>query len=139
MLAETALLTAIVLLLGRLIGIWFRVNDPVDPRTPGGPTPRDLEAFVAIGAVIGGLALSAWRVEQGALLIFAGALAFGVTFPDLAPMALMFGTIGAINLGAWLVERIRAARRHHDPPPATQHRRPVHRQDARPRHVIGVG
>jgi hypothetical protein len=140
MAAETALFTAFVVLLGRVIGIWLGVENPVDPRTPGGPTPPDLEAFAAIGAVFAGLGISAWRVQHGALVILAGAIAFGIALPDLVPMALMFGLIGAINLGCWLFERIREERRHHDePPPETQHQRPVGRHAARPKHVAGFG
>jgi hypothetical protein len=140
MVAETLVLTALVVAIGRLAGIWLGVDNPVDPRTPGGPTPSDLEAFTAIGAVIAGLVISAWRVELGSLLLFAGAIAFAIALPDLVPMAVIFGLIGATNLTAALVEQLREQRRHHEaPPPETQHRRPVSRHGERPRHMAGFG
>jgi hypothetical protein len=110
MAGELLLIAAVVSIAGHLLGDWFGASPPADPRSFGGPTSTDIEAFTAIGAVALGLGLTGWRVVHGSLTIFAGALVFALTLPDLLPMAVIFAMLGAINFGGWLVQQ---SQEHH--------------------------
>jgi hypothetical protein len=123
------LATAIAMIVGRVAGDLFGVKDPADPRTPGGPTPQDLEAFVAVATVLIGLIASGWRLVPGALVCIGGAIAFWAAIPELGQMTLLLGAFGAANLTGWLVARINERHHHHDeqigPPAKRGHARPM--------------
>ncbi|MCC6791458.1 MAG: hypothetical protein IT336_07240 [Thermomicrobiales bacterium] len=146
MIGETLLIAAVVMIVGHFFGGWYGAAEPVTARgLPDGPTAKDIEAFTAAAAVFFGLALTGWRVVHGSLTIFAGALVFGITLPELLPMALIFAGIGAINFGAWFVGVVRdfqRTRRNEYEAELNQEERHQMRKLSKaggPQHIAGVG
>jgi hypothetical protein len=123
------LTAAVVMIVGHVVGMLFGVKHPTDPRTPGGPTEQDLEAFVALGAFMLGLVLSGWRAIPGSVVALGGALAFWATIPELWQMALLIGSFGAVNVVTSVAQRAMEHRRHLDEgvgsPTKRDHRRPT--------------
>lgn len=120
--------TAIAIIGGQIVGAIFGISHPANPRTPGGPTSQDLEAFFAIGVVVLGLIASSRWMVPGSLILLGGAIAFWVAIPELAEMALLFGLPGGVNLATWFVNRVKAT--HHHIEDADQTYRPRQHQHA---------
>lgn len=110
---QLLLFTAIAFVVGAAAGELFGVKHPADPRYPGGATPEDIQAFVAMATVLIGLVLSGWRLVPGSLISIAGAIAFAVAIPDLYQTAVLLGGFGAANLIGWSVDHIQEQRHHH--------------------------
>lgn len=133
---QLLLATATTIIIGTVAGELFGVKHPSDPRYPGGPTPRDLEAFVAMAMVLVGLVISGWRLVPGSLISIGGAIAFWAAIPDLSQTAVLLGGFGAANLTGWVVDRIQE-QRHHHVDHAELPRKQAQRHTA-PRHLIGL-
>jgi hypothetical protein len=132
------LTTAITVFGGQIIGAIFGVSHPANPRTPGGPTPQDLEAFFAMGVVAIGLIIASRRMVPGSLILLGGAIAFWVAIPELSQMAVLFGLPGLVNLATWFVNRLKAAHHHIEDAELT-HRSRTHERTHRTIHLpIGL-
>jgi hypothetical protein len=133
---QLLLATAATIIIGTVAGELFGVKHPANQRTPGGATPQDLKAFVAMAAVLIGLVISGWRMVPGSLISIAGAIAFWAAIPELNQTAFLLGAFGAANLTGWIVDRIQEHRHLHvdqaEPPHKQTHKH------ATPRHLIGL-
>lgn len=132
------LATVIAILGGQIVGALFGVTHPANPRTPGGPSPQDLEAFFAMGVVAIGLMVSSRRMVPGSLILLGGAIAFWAAIPELSQMALLLGLPGLVNLATWLVNRLRESHHHLEVAEQT-HRSRSHERTHRTTHLpIGL-
>jgi hypothetical protein len=130
------LVTAVAMIVGHIVGALFGVKQPADPRTPGGPTEQDLDAFVALGTILAGFVACGWRPVHGSLVALGGAIAFWAAIPELWEMAVLLGALGSVTLVTWIVERLKAYEHHHNeqagPPPRRNHDRIMPHHPVRP-------